>query len=300
MKHRSNTAMTDHTAATADATATRPADHDDGAAAYPQLQLLAETTAPLVTPAIRARQSCLNDPHLRQILTDHLQMRNAIRRELDACRRNHEVVPPGLERVLREFLSASTAMPLPSSDLGDDSPTRPRAPADVSDLSVPGGSTIHHATPHHSRVDTSATAFEKDVIRNLERPTTKLVLGAEYKKSVEAAHAARTAGRRREEVIALNDLMARLKAAPVPDTHAACRVLRQLGDAHLALQEFGSAEAHFFDWVLVAEKQGDGREVARAMTAVGKAREAAGDLTRALEWYEKAALRMRTVEPKPY
>lgn len=274
----------------------RPAD-PEAAVAFPTLNLLAASTDPLVPPAVKAREQCLNDPHLRQVLLDHLQMRNAIRRELEVCRMNHDVVPPNLERVLREFVSAASAVPLPTSDTGFPDDTAGGVGATHYAFNLSGVSTVGASTTHHtaaSPLDTSATAFERDVIREKERPTTKMVLGAEYKASVQAAHAARTAGNRREEVLHLNDLLSRLKAAPVPDSHAACRVLRQLGDAHLALGEYATAESQYFDWTLVAEKQGDGREVARAMTAIGNTRERSGDLDRALEWYDKAALRMRT------
>lgn len=110
---------------------------------------------------------------------------------------------------------------------------------------------------------------------------------------LEEAFQARRSGNRRHEIEIIVDYIRRGREGRVLlDTATTMRLLRQVGDAHVALHEYVAAEQYYFDWYLIAEKVGEKTEGARALTLLGNTAHARGDLKAAEEWLSKAQWRV--------
>lgn len=239
-------------------------------AQYPYLSALissSPTTAPpnVEPPPDAAARILLHDPNMLQLMLNYHAHRNEIRRALSQCSHNGEHVPPALMKALEALLNEeahSTSIVNQNTFL---SPVRRELPTSASSVFF---------SPIRSPPSIAATATT---------PTNQ-------KHWLEKAHEAQREGRHREQIESLVELLAEYRKAPgVLDRNGMFRVMRRLGDAHLALQEHESAEQYFFEWYIVAQRANDVKETILAMTNLGKTRQAVGDFSGAQQWFEKAA-----------
>jgi hypothetical protein len=109
---------------------------------------------------------------------------------------------------------------------------------------------------------------------------------------LQQAFEAKTNGHRRKEIEILVDFLRSGQEGVIPlDTSLTLRILRQLGEAHMALEEYAAAEQYLFDWYLISDKVGDYAESSRALMMLGSAAHARGDLKAAQDWLSKARSR---------
>jgi hypothetical protein len=284
-----------------------------------------------VETRISVQHPILSDEAAKDIILRYHQQRSMLRQAVEICAKNREFIPgiivDAIHCILTDSLppqtlssrddkvsAATVASDLHTSTLQQHRESlgtvlRVRLTSASTNADVEGTSTeltprkhvsmSQHAVLHHPnhpatrlREQSAASEELQFSAQGIVSPPKLTANGRAPRQLLQQAFEAKTNGHRRKEIEILVDFLRSGQEGVIPlDTSLTLRILRQLGEAHMPLEEYAAAEQYLFDWYLISDKVGDYAESSRALMMLGSAAHARGDLKAAQDWLSKARSR---------